>query len=181
MNKEIMKALADVIESLPSQRFNMQYWSASLNSYEDDNLFFYSSNVGSEGQLSIHNCKTAGCIGGWAVAFANNMYMSELYDSDIMYHAEQILGLENDDAGRLFFTNEGSIWMKYRKELGLQTECEKNHGRLFAYDTNGVISTVCAERDDDDCYDHTVIEMSSVTNIAAAKLLRGIVSGEYTF
>lgn len=189
MNKTIMTTLADIIESLPRQKFNMQYWSSAVTRYEnpdaiDDNephIWFYTSNTGSKEQLSIHNCNTAGCIGGWAVAFANNMSISNMDDSEILYQAAHILGLEIEDGRSLFFPDEHSIWLKYRKELGLHTVCESEHGRLYIYSADGrIVETICAE-DGDECYSDTMIAMDSISNIAAAKLLRGIVSGEYVF
>lgn len=197
MNKIIMKTLADIIESLPRERFNMQYWSSTVVRYENpdasDNdkpyISYYRSNVGSEEQLSIHDCNTAGCIGGWAVAFANNMSISHLHDSDILYQGAHILDLEIEEARSLFFPDENSIWLKYRKELGLSTVCESEHERLYVYDSTGhIVKTVCAEYDGacdeyggENCYCNSIIAMDSISNAAAAKLLRGIVNGEYVF
>lgn len=165
MNKIIMSTMADLIESLPPERFTMSTWTG---------LWWYEqTGDGKEFRcepemiptLSINKCNTAGCIAGWAVAMVNNMDASNVKKTSSIYdEGRDALGLTLEEASLLFYYDEDSIWFQNRKELGIKTRCERDH----YIDGCGV-----------ECPADLYIADDEITNHVAAKVLRGIVSGEY--
>ena len=123
MNHTKMLELANFMENLEAERFNMGYW-VSYFDYDEYNL----KNVYEENEvLDINDCNTAGCIAGWVVALENNgaVDITEVsdepydYDFGVKNYALMVLGLKESEADRLFLFNLGSVWFDYRKDYDL--------------------------------------------------------------
>ena len=123
MNHTKMLELANFMENLEAERFNMGYW-VSYFDYDEYNL----KNVYEENEvLDINDCNTASCIAGWVVALENNgaVDITEVsdepydYDFGVKNYARMVLGLKESEADRLFLFNLGSVWFDYRKDYDL--------------------------------------------------------------
>lgn len=164
MNKMIMASLADFIESLPSERFNMSTWSGLWWYEESDGKMKVMYETELNPSLSLHKCNTAGCIAGWAVAMVSNMDVGKMVrTSQISTEAQNALGLTMKEASALFYIDDQSIWFRLRKSLGIKTRCEVDHPDCHY----------------PNCPADAYIADDQITNEIAAKVLRKIVSGEY--
>lgn len=86
MNVERILQLADFIEKLPPERFDITLWIYAprcLASYEE----------------LIQDCGTCACIGGWTQILFNAPYESTL---EYSHSAFELLGLTEPEAERLF-------------------------------------------------------------------------------
>jgi len=128
INRENMMKLALHLEDIDKSRFNMGYW---VSSYQDE----YQEHMEGE-RLDIHDCGTAGCIAGWAVALKNHgkfhaidadeyeglvLDEDEVFLGDVRHHAAAWLGLSGSQADQLFFFGEDSVWNRYIDDYGLDT------------------------------------------------------------
>jgi hypothetical protein len=118
MNNARMIELAEHLESLPRKRFDMtSFWnvvrSRKPGAADPDEVL----NEGRESAKRIasalqNHCNTTACIAGWAVALhpraggdvAKGRYSTWTgeHHYDISDHAQAILGLDREDASRLF-------------------------------------------------------------------------------
>jgi hypothetical protein len=171
MNKAFMLKLADLLEILPSERFNMDYWFSYVS--EDS---FGKPTYESSYNVALNNCGTAGCVAGWTMALANDgVYDFEavrevqdgtnwLYFSDMEDMAANHLGLTHFEAQQLFHvSNDSNLWIKYAKELGLDSKVHKY------YD------------DYDNVTDQQMLVTESIDPAVASVLLRGLVDGRFKF
>jgi hypothetical protein len=141
MNHTKMLELANFMENLESERFNMGYWVSYFDYDEDDQRNIYQENE----VLDIHDCNTAGCIAGWAVALENgglfdigdqSLQNSYGYDFGIKGTARNILGLSQSESDRLFLFSSESVWFDYRKDYDLTEfyEYRNDENILYAID-----------------------------------------------
>lgn len=171
MNKAFMLKLADLLEILPSERFNMDYWFSYVSETPFGNPAYESSY-----SIALNDCGTAGCVAGWTMALANDgVYDFEsvrevqdgtnwLYFSDMEDMAANHLGLSHFEAQQLFHvSNDSNLWIKYAKELGLDSEVRKY------YD------------DYDNVTDQQILVTESIDPAVASVLLRGLVDGRFKF
>jgi len=121
MNETKMLELADFMEKLESDRFNMGYWISYID-YDENNVPLYQMNE----VLDIDDCNTAGCIAGWAIAFQNsgiletgNAFSDEFYfHDDIPVKARCVLELTEMEGDRLFLFGSDSVWFQHREDYG---------------------------------------------------------------
>ena len=112
MKTEKIEALADFIESIPSKRFNISNWISELMG---ENYSYYNAAE----TLDIDICNTAGCIAGWTLALDNGgvIKLPRVKTPDdakaIALRGAESLGLSLEQAVRLFYVDEGSIWVEY--------------------------------------------------------------------
>lgn len=124
MNRENMTKLALLLEDLPSERFNIEYWFSSVENQMENH------------ELNLNDCGTAGCIAGWALCLKNDGhvevvddYYEEIDDTDVnavrLEHvrdeAADWLGITAFKADRLFYPDGFSVWNKYKDDYGLET------------------------------------------------------------
>jgi hypothetical protein len=171
MNKAFMLKLADLLEILPSERFNMDYWFSYVS--EDD---FGKPTYESSYNVALNNCGTAGCVAGWTMALANDgVYdfeavrevqdgMNWLYFSDMEDMAANHLGLTHFEAQQLFHaSNDSNLWVKYGKELGLDSKVHKY------YDDYDIVTY------------QQIVNTEEIDPAVASVLLRGLVDGRFKF
>lgn len=161
-----MTELANFMENLESDRFNMGYWVSffDYDEYEKNNI--YQENE----VLDINECNTAGCIAGWAVALENNGVLDmttttddldDYYQVDnIKTEARMLLGLSESQADRLFLFGFESLWYDYRKDYDLTEH----------YDTQNLYHT-------DESMPYAISE-EEIKPKHVADMLRRIISGE---
>jgi hypothetical protein len=165
MNKVIIRQLADVLDNLEIQRFNMSYWISSVeravtsgdidwtdegihDKYSISTLYrYFYPEEGDDMEIDILKCHTAGCLAGWANALVSNLSCVIRLPTDVVYNANCALGLSDHEGDQLYYTYHNSIWDRYRDTLGL---------------------------DGDFC-------MEDIDNKIAAKALRLIADGEIIF
>ena len=117
MNKERMLQLADFLENLPEEKFNMETWA-------------YSSSGKTGEFVDPNNCNTTCCIAGWTVALFNDFNpiipnSKRMYEDSIAKEATRLLDLHREQAVDLFFANPDSYWGYYEKELSITlNECD---------------------------------------------------------
>jgi hypothetical protein len=114
MNKERMILLADLLDSIKPEKFNIIYWASDYNEDTTD----YSCQ-GDIVDLSVYNCNTAGCIAGWAVAMKNDLQVNDVYLDRIEEMAKDYLDLSYEESQRLFYYGGSSVWSDYGEQLGL--------------------------------------------------------------
>lgn len=141
MNIENMTRLANFLENIESERFNIAEWVSFIERYDGGEIEYMSSDV-----ISMNVCDTAGCIAGWAVCLMNggevyilddNYYESDYLSSmenknairlaEVSRKAADWLGLTSWEAQRLFVPDGWSVWDKYASDYGL----EKDNGMNF--------------------------------------------------
>ena len=170
-----MLKLADLLEILPSERFNMDYWFSYVSETSLGDPVYESSY-----SIALNECGTAGCVAGWTMALANDgvydfdavrneqEYLHDglnwLYFSDMEDMAANHLGLTHFEAQQLFHvSNDSNLWVKYHSELGLDAVTHKYY-------------------DDYDNLTHTeIVGADKIDAAVAAVLLRGLVDGRFQF
>ena len=139
MNKVIIRQLAEVLDNLEIQRFNMSYWISSVeravtssdidwtdedinDKYPVSMLYDYSYAIaGDDMEIDIYKCHTAGCLAGWANALVSNLSCVIQASSDIVYNANLALGLTEHEGDQLYYNHHNSIWDRYSEQLGLES------------------------------------------------------------
>lgn len=116
MNTERMFLLADLLDSLPPEKFNLSYWVSEIydEGYSNDDYC----------DLSAYNCNSAACIAGWAVALKNDLNAGSVYCGDIEMDAAEYLGLTLQERNRLFYYGSDTIWNTHRETLGCEIPFE---------------------------------------------------------
>lgn len=140
MNIENMTKLADFLENLSEERFNIAEWVSGYEYTYDDGLEYYYHNI-----LDINVCNTAGCIAGWAVCLMNDGCVSITNDeysdtlitrknhlriSDVSIQAAEWLGLDWFEAQYLFVPGSRSVWHRYADDYNLE------HGEELVFYSN---------------------------------------------
>ena len=125
MNHTKMLELANFMENLEAERFNMGYWVSYFDYDQDDEQIVYEENE----YLDINDCNTAGCIAGWTVALEYggafnidediHQDSEDYYDFGVKNYARMLLGLKQSEADRLFLFDLRSVWFDYRKDYDL--------------------------------------------------------------
>lgn len=113
MNKERMLLLADLLDTIQPQQFNIQYWTSDYD--EDSGDHFCQDMV----DLSAYKCNTAACIAGWAVALENDLEVVDCNINTIEDRAVNYLDLTDEQRHRLFYYSSLSIWAEHAYEVGL--------------------------------------------------------------
>jgi hypothetical protein len=118
MNKERMLLLADLLETITPEKFNIENWTLDIHHdlYGDSGATY--SNQYHHASLSAYDCGTAGCIAGWAVAMKNDLDLKNFPAASVATEACDYLGLTEDQGRSLFYFGETTIWGKYRDDLG---------------------------------------------------------------
>ena len=111
MNTERMMMLADLLDSLPEEKFELAYWVNDRRQEEDAPNYV---------DLSVYDCDTTACIAGWAVALKNDLAVDNLYCGDVETQAGEYLDLTMNEAKRLFYYGTETIWSDYADELGCE-------------------------------------------------------------
>lgn len=115
MNKGRMLLLADLLEKIPEQQFYIGNWFSTVYDFDGYESQASAANV----KLSIHDCNTAGCIAGWAVALKNDLDL-DAFVLNPQDQAKDYLGLDDFQAYKLFFTYPPDcVWKVYSDELGI--------------------------------------------------------------
>lgn len=165
MNKEKMLQIANLLEKAEPEQFHMGAWFGELMpacevSYYD----IISDLIGEEdlipngidfsdlpdvnvfdktGDVLSLSCNTTACIAGWAIAnefFNGNTQPFDLLSTNNAFAdtlGAEILGLNSDQASRLFFCNLSSVWYEHYEEYGFDfdpamTETWKIHPKHAA-------------------------------------------------
>ena len=115
MNTERMMMLADLLDSLPEEKFELAYWVNDREQEEETPDYV---------DLSVYNCNTTACIAGWAVALKNDLAVDELYCGDVEKEATDYLDLTSHERQRLFYYGAEAIWGQYSNELGCSVPYE---------------------------------------------------------
>lgn len=127
MNKERMILLADLLDSISPENFNLAYW-ASYYSPGEEEEFRHSCQDGDYVELSAYKCNTAGCVAGWAVALKNDLSIDKtVCITEIEEQARDYLGLTDQEAHSLFYYSSLSIWNCYHEQLGLDDDFGFDH------------------------------------------------------
>ena len=113
MNKERMILLADLLDSIKPEKFNITYWASDYNEYTTD--YSCQDDIA---DLSVYNCNTAGCIAGWAVAMKNDLQVNDVYLDRVEEIAKDYLDLTYEESQRLFYYGNASVWSEYGEKLG---------------------------------------------------------------
>lgn len=111
MNKERMMMLADLLDSLPEEKFDLTFW---INDREQE------QETPDYVDLSVYDCNTTACIAGWAVALKNDLAVDQLYCGDVEREAGDYLGLNRQEMQRLFYYGTETIWADYKHDLGCE-------------------------------------------------------------
>lgn len=118
MNKERMLQLADYIENLPTNKFDMTHWlnyksKNELGHWVIDRSIF--ENQTDEFLMEPLDCGTVCCIAGWATAIESNFEPIAIvqYNITIEQRAKDWLGLTDTQADNLFMTNINTVWLWY--------------------------------------------------------------------
>lgn len=126
MNKQRMLLLADLLDSIKPEKFNLTYWASNVKHDPIDDHYSYFCQDGEYVDLSVYNCNTAGCVAGWAVALKNDLNVVLTDDGadgikifNVESQAREYLDLTHDESTSLFYYGCNSIWSKYSEELGL--------------------------------------------------------------
>jgi len=114
MNKERMILLADLLDSIKPEKFNIVYWTSDYNPDEDEH--YCQDDIV---DLSVYNCNTAGCIAGWAVAMKNDLQVNDVRLDHVEEIAKDYLDLTHEESQRLFYYGSASVWSDYGEQLGL--------------------------------------------------------------
>jgi hypothetical protein len=156
-----MLELADFIESLDKNRFNIGYWISE----------FSNGNYGVWSNLDVNICNTAGCIAGWAMAMENGGQVTlpivscpENANYNV-FNGARILGLTFAQASRLFYVDSDSVWVEY-----FQTYADMIDPDI--YDELTTYSDYYGGVDVDHLGD-------AITNKIAAFMLRNIANGTF--
>jgi len=108
MNTERMMMLANLLDSLPEEKFDLTYWVNDREQEEETPDYV---------DLSVYDCNTTACIAGWAVALKNDLSVDELYCGDVEKEAGEYLGLNRQEMQRLFYYGTETIWNDHADEL----------------------------------------------------------------
>lgn len=117
MNKERMYVLADLIETISPEKFNISNWTLDVEPLPDGSGHHY-VNQEIDANLSAYDCGTAGCIAGWAVALKNDLDLKSFPLGSVAIEACDYLGITMEEGQSLFYFGQNSIWHKYYSELG---------------------------------------------------------------
>jgi len=134
MNVDNMMKLADFLDNIDSDRFNIADWVSEIEAY-DDGVEYRFGDI-----LDQNICQTAGCIAGWALALRNGGQLvvvdEDSYDfynnpnamllADVKTDAGEWLGLNFEEADQLFIPNAYSIWHEYASDYGLERDSGMN-------------------------------------------------------
>ncbi len=90
MNRENIQKVRDHIVAVDATRFDMTVWCRKAGGVAHD----------IEPAELVHNCNTAGCIGGWAEGLLRK-------GRDDGTSAQDLLGLDEDQAYELFYAWDG--------------------------------------------------------------------------
>lgn len=102
-NRDLFYKIADAIEQ--THRWSQQ----EFVSFSDDDLDDDGTVVRTLTQVEVNGeeltCGTSHCVAGWAVAIAKpELLKGRVYDVSFGKEAEELLGLDEDEAWTLFFT-----------------------------------------------------------------------------
>lgn len=133
MNRSRMLALAQMIENIPGDKFEMQYYFSKSDEDGDFHPLDVSNFIDDP-----YSCGTAACIAGWTQVLIDMeasinqsdeslillKYHPDIYhySSDARKIAQEYLGIDSDLAAALFYANRGSIWHRMAEELDLEYE-----------------------------------------------------------
>lgn len=164
MKTEKIKALADFIESIPPKRFNILNWVSELMG--TDHSYYSSAEI-----LDINVCKTAGCIAGWALALDNGgvielpKVQTPADAKAIASRGAEILGLAVDQAVKLFYVDEDSIWVQHINMYEELLDCYGDDDFEWS-------------KEDEEQLSNFLSDTGPINNKAAAFMLRKIANGE---
>ena len=181
MNVQIMSRLADFIDNLKPNRFNMEYWISEYNpEVDNDTGGFIAGDI-----VDISECNTAACVAGWTVALFNGGkfdHLDYMHDPKTAYigvnmeldkwsglpfsFARKILDLTEAQAKRLFYCDKNSIYFDLRFDYPSLVE---SHSGL-------PLCEICPKDYNDENY--VSVDYSSVTVNIVSSVMRRIVSGE---
>ena len=122
MNKNRMLMLAELLETIPPVKFNIEYWASNYIEDTDEHSVQDDFTV-----LSGYDCSTAGCVAGWAVALKNDMAIENYRTDRIEEDAMEYLDLNRYEAQSLFYYGNDSIYAKYAGDLGLNNDFLLGH------------------------------------------------------
>jgi hypothetical protein len=114
MNTDRLLELADAIER--ADRFNLRSWATYLDVRDGAPPL----------RDLVHDCGTAGCIGGWTVALFSAQVDEVADDANESAEAAYLLDLEDNEAWRLFYPEPApcpggsvqSIWADVADDYG---------------------------------------------------------------
>lgn len=181
MNVQIMNRLADFLDNLQPNRFNMEYW---ISQYEpevdNDTGGFVAGDI-----VDVNVCNTAACVAGWTVALFNGGrfdHLDYMHNPDTAYigvnmevdrwsglpfsFARKILGLTETQARRLFYCDKNSIYFDLRFDYPNLLE---SHSGMPLYEA-------CPEDFNNETY--VAVDYDSVTVDIVSSVIRRIANGE---
>lgn len=105
MNIERLKLLRDFISIVPKEKFNMDFWCATI----DENGELTSTIRGpTSSEEMLHTCGTVACLGGWTEV---------LFDNHVDFgSAHRLLGLTEEQGNSLFHPDGGAWWAITRED-----------------------------------------------------------------
>ena len=157
MNKERMMELANFLERLPEEQFNMQVWVSNIKNLGISPYYGFD-------EYDYGSCNTVCCIAGWTVGLFNGTGFikpnnkRDYAEETIIQEATRLLDLTRGQAVNLFYTNNDSYWAQYEYELNLELDDEQ-----LLYSVNNkqaayVLKEIVAGNLLDFNYDNAVVE-----------------------
>lgn len=195
MNKEKLLELADFLESIPDERFNLNRFTCSFEddiwANEHDEVIIDGRNYESSDFVDLNVCNTAGCIAGWAIALNNNGHANigfittAAYADSICLRAGYYLGLNLEEAKQLFYvTGYESVWNRYAYDYKhlLDTRSQK-YIESYIDDYRDEYGPDYELMDNlfNDNYSEMEFEHIRINNKCAAYVLRKIANDDYSF
>ena len=135
MNKENMLELAELLESIPDEQFNMDHW---LLNNDPFNRF-------EEREFDPHNCNTVGCIAGWAALLESDFKRTLGEVFKVSEIAKNWLGLTSIEAYNLFHTHKNSVWYFYLQDINCDyfyDDIEEQYEDISKLDASYVIRQI---------------------------------------
>ena len=175
MNKQRMLMLADVLDNVKPQQFNMTDWLSEYTNddYDEEDLHTFADGAAwstrNEMVMNGYDCNAAACIAGWAVVLKNDF------------------ALNNPNQGTVNYSSDSSDWTTRLTsgDMPVMTEAMEyldltiNQARsLFINDVNNGVWERYEEEFDKDFY-YGDISLTDITPKMAAKMVRNLATEKW--
>lgn len=129
MNKQRMIELANTLESVDKERFDLRWYFAQYLRDEEGNILYDEDNIPEGDGISSkyfltleekNTCDTTACIAGWAISkFRDQIPSNFIYKNEIEI-ARHLLDLELHEAYQLFYADAASLWARHADYFNLE-------------------------------------------------------------
>ena len=130
MNKERLYEVANLLETLAPEKFDMTRWITMNMNLEDKIEYNLLPN-----ECEPNHCGTAGCIAGWAVMLKHGLSHFKIEIDDVAREAADWLDITNEEADNLFYLHPSTVWGYLYGEVGLDLNFNREE-REFSTMTN---------------------------------------------